>query len=61
MSSEYSYTLGTGENYLALDGLEVDLPMNAQLQEEKIFILWDDHVEEDLKGLRRFRSKRHYN
>ncbi len=61
MSSEYSYTLGTGENYLALDGLELDLPCNAHLEEEQVTILWDDYVEEDLKGLRRFQGKRHYN
>lgn len=61
MSSEYSYTFGAGENHLALDGLELDLPGEAHLEEESVSILWDDFAEEDLKGLRRFRSKRYDN
>jgi len=42
---------GIGENFLALEGLELDIPARTVSQDEPTTTLWDDYFEEDIASL----------
>lgn len=49
--SAHRYDSGMGENYLALEGLEQELPIIVAAQDEPSTTLWDDYFDEDIAAL----------
>ena len=47
--------LGMGENYLAIEGMELDLPATTMTQNHAATTLWEEYFEEDIAALTRNR------
>ena len=47
-----------GENYLALEGMELELPVDTVAQEDAFTTLWDDDFEQDIASMTRSRRAR---
>ena len=46
-----SIEAGMGENFLALEGLELNIPVRTANREEALDTLWDDYFEEDITAM----------
>ena len=42
---------GMGENFLALEGLELNIPVRADNRQDGLATIWDDYFEEDITTL----------
>lgn len=42
---------GMGENFLALEGLELNIPVRTANQQDALDTIWDDYFEEDITAL----------